>query len=284
MIELAIDRIAFSIGSKEIAWYGVLVASGFLLGMIVLNIQAKKRNVDAATIADLTVACVIGSIAGARLLFVLVNYRYYAENPAEIIRIDQGGLVFYGGFFGAFLSTGWLMRRRKLPFWRISDIFALAIPIGQAVGRMGCLVNGCCFGHPTESRPAIQYTNQAVEGIIDAQIRRGELKPDGFDTQCLPVVPSQIYQGLVNVGIFFALIVAARYIKRPGRLFALFMILYAASRFVNEFNRGDYLTYHFGLTPAQVICLFVLPAGIALFWYLGRSQANEDVPATDSKQ
>ena len=65
MIELAIDRIAFSIGSKEIAWYGVLVAGGFLLGMIVLNVQAKKRNVDAATIADLTVACVIGGLISA---------------------------------------------------------------------------------------------------------------------------------------------------------------------------------------------------------------------------
>ena len=282
MIELTIDRIAFSIGSKEIAWYGVLVASGFLLGMIVLNFQAKKRNVDAATVADLTVACVIGAIAGARLLFVLINYRYYAENPAEIIRIDQGGLVFFGGFFGGFLSIGWLVRRRKLSFWTISDIFALALPIGQAVGRIGCLVNGCCFGHPTESRPAIQYTNQAAEGILDAQVARGELKLDGFDPQCLPVLPSQIYQSLINVGIFVALIVAARYVKRPGRLFALFMIFYATARFFNEFNRGDYLTYHFGLTPAQVICLFVLPAGIALFCYLGCSKANKDVPVTDS--
>ena len=282
MIELAIDRIAFSIGSKEIAWYGVLVAGGFLLGMMVLNVQAEKRHVDTATVADLSVACVIGGIAGARLLFVLINYRYYAENPAQIIRIDQGGLVFYGGFFGAFLSTGWLVRRYKLPFWTIGDIFALAIPAGQAVGRMGCLVNGCCFGHPTESGPAIQYTNQAVEVIINAQKQRGELNPDGFDTQCLPVVPAQIYQGLINVGIFVALLVAARHVKRPGRLFALFMILYAAARFFNEFNRGDYLTYHFGLTPGQVICLFVLPAGIALFWHLGRRKANEDVPATDS--
>lgn len=285
MLTLSLDRIAYTLGPLTIHWYGVFVALGFFAGMVILKVQARKIGVSAVEVSDLAVACVVGGIVGARILYVLLNFGYYLKNPFEIIRIDQGGLVFYGGFFGALIVVSWLVRRKKLPFWASADIFAFALPAGQAIGRIGCLLNGCCFGRPTDNVPSILYTidatalnagvawdHSAAKLITEVQHLRHELPP--FEPHCLPVLPAQISQSLINVGIFLALVIAARKIRRPGRIAALFVILYSLGRFTNECFRGDYLALHWGghLTIAQVICIFLLPAGIALFWWLGKNQ------------
>ena len=209
---------------------------------------------------------IIGGVIGARILYVLQNWSDFRIRPEEIIRIDHGGLVFYGGFFGAVLAVGLYCRWKKLPVDEVADLAAPVLPLAHAVGRIGCFLNGCCFGKPFSHFPHVQYLPGSDVQLV--QHVKGLCPPDSAAP--LPVFPIQLAASLSNLAIFALLMFLEKRVKRRGQLFALYMILYSLARFLIEFGRGDYLTYLGPFTPAQVVCLGLFPAGAALFVILGR--------------
>jgi phosphatidylglycerol:prolipoprotein diacylglycerol transferase len=214
--------ILFKIGPITLHTYGLLVATGFLVGAMLMAYQAKKEGVDPQKALDLSFYVLIAAIAGSRILYVIVNYDDYINRPLDIFKIWEGGLVFYGGFIGAALFGFWYVKKEKLDSWHMADLAAPSIALGHAIGRWGCFASGSCYGRPTDSWLGVTFTN--INSIAPLGV---------------PLYPTQIFGSIMEFSIFLILIAVRPYQKFKGQLFIMWMMLYAAGRFVLEFFRGD---------------------------------------------
>ncbi len=230
-----LDPVAFTVLGRPIYWYGIMVALGFLAAVLQLNRLARREHFPEGLGSDLGMRVMLGGIVGARLAYVLANFSYYRAHPGEILRIDQGGLIFYGGFLLAVLAVVIYARRRHLPLWRVGDFTVSVLPLGHALGRVGCFLNGCCYGAPTD-RPWGTYVADAVRH------------------------PVQLYEAAFNLALFGALQLLLRR-NQPGRVVAVYLMAYGAWRFGIEFLRGDDRLRLSGLDLAQVLSLGLLLTG-----------------------
>ena len=244
------DKITFQVGGFNIYWYGVLVAIGFVVGLWTASRRALHAGIQGEIVADLGPWLLLGTLVGARALYVFSYWREsFAGKPLwELFNIRSGGLVYYGGFIGASLACILYVRLKKLALWKIADILAPSIALGYAIGRVGCLMNGCCYGRPTNLPWALHF-------------------PADHETRGQGVHPTQIYESALNLGLYGALAWLFRRRQFDGQVFATYLVSYAMLRAFVESFRGDYATYYFGghATPAQVLSLFIFAAG-ALLW------------------
>jgi len=255
------DPVAFNINGLHIRWYGICVATAFLVGFWVVRIRARRKGGEVARFEQLVFWGLLGGILGARILYVLQYWRRFADQPAEIVRIDHGGLVFYGGLIGAFGAVFLVSSLKSLNKRFVADIFAPALVLAHAIGRIGCFLNGCCFGKPYDGPLAVQYPPGSPACYVQQKL-------DLISTQameCLPVFPIQLLASAANLTVFVVLIVLEPHLKYKGQLFAVYVILYSAFRFGVEFGRGDYLVHYAGLTTAQIFCLILFPLAVAAF-------------------
>ncbi len=254
--------IAFHLGSLPVRWYGVMMALAFLAGLWTATRRARRVNVAGEIISDITLWLMLGSIIGARFVYVTTYWKTeFASQPlSEIFMIQHGGLVYYGGLIGATLAGMIFIRWKKLPLWKMADIFAPSIALGSVFGRIGCLLNGCCYGYACDLPWAIHF-------------------PADHETHGAAVHPTEIYDALLNLVLYFVLAWWFRRKKFDGQIFAAYLIGYAVFRSVAEHFRGDYPAdhVHHGLTSAQVVSLPLLAAGLALMFFLSRrARKNED--------
>jgi phosphatidylglycerol:prolipoprotein diacylglycerol transferase len=260
------DPVAFQLGPLSIRWYGILTAAGFLAGYLIASRRAPQRGVSREAIADLVFWIMVGGILGARLFYVVQNWSDFSGRLIEIIRIDHGGLVFYGGFCGACIAVAAVCRIKHLPMAAVADICAPALPVGHALGRVGCFLNGCCFGWPWRGACAVEYPHDT--GVMYVQKALGLLPPQAI--AATPVFPIQLVAAAMNLVIFATLLVIERRLRFRGQLFAAYLVLYGTGRFLVEFGRGDYLRCYAGLTPAQLLCFLLVAVGIVAFFLLRR--------------
>jgi phosphatidylglycerol:prolipoprotein diacylglycerol transferase len=254
------NPIAFRIGALSIHWYGILVALGFLSAVAMMQWNRRHADMTADQVADMTFFTLLGGILGARAWYVIEFWGEYRDHPLDIIMIQKGGLVYYGGFLLALVAIFWFCRRRGLSLVRVCDLGAVGLAVGHAVGRLGCFMQGCCHGRAASGWLAFQYPR--VGYVVDA---------DGHLLNPLlgqPVYPVQLLESagnlLLAVGLYFAL----RRL-RPGRTAALYMISYGTLRFCLEFLRGDHRDRLFGIfTPAQSLGLVLVPVGVAIWLIL----------------
>ena len=152
----------FKLGPVTVYTYGVLLAAAYLLGLRLAMSRAKSRGLDPNRTLDLGIAIIISALVGAKLLLLLVDFDRFRQNPAELFSIVRSGGVFYGGLIAAVSVAFWYMWRHKMPLWTTCDVFAPGIALGHAVGRLGCLMAGCCYGRETTVPWAITFTNPAA--------------------------------------------------------------------------------------------------------------------------
>lgn len=254
------DPVAFQIGRLTIRWYGVMVALGFLAAFQLVQHRGKRRGFGAGPAGDLTFVLMLGGLIGARALYVVQNWSSeFSGRWFEALRIDHGGLVFYGGFIGAAVAGGVMCRLRKWHFAEAADLVAPALALGHALGRIGCLINGCCFGRPWEGVYAVRYP--VSSGVLDVHVHRGLVGADAV--AALPVFPVQLIAAVANIALCLFLLYIEPRMRRRGQLFACYLVLYSATRFTIEYLRGDYLQMVGPFTPAQTICLALFPIGLA---------------------
>jgi len=246
-------RILFNIGSFSIYSYGVMIALAFIIGILLAVKEAKRKDEDPERIIDLSLYVILGALIGGRIGHVILYLNYYVVDWKRFFYFRQGGLSFLGGFILAFLLGSWYIRKHKLSFWKYTDIVAPSIALGLAIARIGCFLNGCCFGIVSEKYgirfPALHlppvYANHLANGLI----------PSG-SPYTLPVIPTQLYSSLGAFLIFLTLIWLKKKKRFDGFLFLSFLLFYSIGRFIIEFFRFSEEGYFFySLNLTQIICI-----------------------------
>ncbi|MEK7813719.1 MAG: prolipoprotein diacylglyceryl transferase [Candidatus Desantisbacteria bacterium] len=247
--------ILFSIGHLTIYSYGVMFATAFVVGIYLAQKKAACFGIESGEkgekkIIDLGVYILIAAIVGARFFYVISNLDWYIKHPIEIV-FSRTGFVFYGGFILAVITGIWYLRRHKLPALKIADIFAPSVAIGEAIGRIGCFLHGCCYGKPTSLPWHIHFPEGSLAGNVD-------------------VHPTQLYLSISNIIIFIILTTI-----KPGfdgKICSLYLILHALFRFVIEYWRGDSAAVFLKFTGAQLISVFMVICGVVL-WIKARKMS-----------
>jgi phosphatidylglycerol---prolipoprotein diacylglyceryl transferase len=245
--------ILLRLGGFSLHSYGLFIAAGFLLGIGLAVKEARRKGIPPEKILDLSFYIILSAILGSRLLFVLIHYPHYLDHPLDFFKVWEGGLVFYGGLILSFLTGLWYIRKLRLPFWGTADLLAPSIAIGQVFGRLGCFAAGCCFGQPTERPWGVTFHH-----------------PDSLAPTGVALHPTQLYEALAALLIFFILWFLKGRQKLPGRLFLYYLFLYGLSRWILEFYRGDYRGALFGSrwSDTQVISVILVFFSIILICYL----------------
>ena len=246
--------ILFSVFGKDIYSYGVMTALAYIAGNITWTWLPRRELRPEGFATDLGFWLMASGIVGSRLAYVAANWSYYRVNPLEIVRIDQGGLIFYGGFLLACAALVIFARRHRVPVWHMADFAIPALAIGHALGRMGCFLNGCCYGRPA---------GDAFCGIAYPPIcEPGKLFPS------VPLSPVQLIESACLLALWLVLVWAYPRRRKDGAVFALYLVLYPPIRFALEYLRGDERQSWLALDVAQVTSIGLFLAGILLLVFL----------------
>ncbi len=225
----------FRLGGLTFHWYGVLMAAGMLVGLLSWQCVTRRRPRPPAFYSDLLFWIVISGIVGARIAYVASHWSDFAEQPYDILRVHQGGLVFYGGFLATTLALWLFSRFHREPFGRVADLVVTSVPLGHAFGRIGCLMHGCCHGSLFHGFCGVSYPAQSM--AWQGQVEAGLISEHAACS--LPVHPVQVYEALLNLVIYVWLLLAYRRPHRDGRIVAIYLMAYPVARFALEFLRGD---------------------------------------------
>lgn len=250
MIQYVPPRNLFSIGHFTLYYWGVMFVIAFLVALFLILREAKKQEIDTRHIYNIALIVLLSILVGSRLFYVFEHLHYFILNPLEIINISHGGMASYGGLILA-LFFGWLYvkKQKDLSFGKTLDLFAPYLALALSIGRIGCFLNGCCYGKPTQF-----FTKFGINFIFP------------LSNTALPRHPTQLYLLLANLAIFFIIIgfrnlrekgKKTRFkllLKKSGSLFLFFLFFYSIFRFSIDFIRV-YEHYFLGLAISQWFCL-----------------------------
>jgi phosphatidylglycerol:prolipoprotein diacylglycerol transferase len=247
-------RTLFEIGRISIRSYGVMLAIAFWIAIELSARIARKRGLDATIILDLGIVVLISSVVGSRLLYILTHISEYENDVLGIFRIWEGGLTFYGGLLAAFVFGISYLRRRGVPVGEVTDIVAPQIALGIAFARVGCFLNGCCFGKESTLPWACRFP-------VDSQA--------GWVMGGSAVHPVQLYGVIANLLIFLFLSELLKRSKHAGVVFYSFLVTYGIWRFAIDYIRHYEDHMYVGLlggtmTWNQVVSIGVAAVGLIL--------------------
>jgi phosphatidylglycerol---prolipoprotein diacylglyceryl transferase len=249
----------FSIGPLTLHTYGLLIAIGFITGLIIAIRTGKRHGIDSQRIMDISFLLIISGIIGSRIAYVLMNISYYMTNPLGVFKLWEGGLVFSGGLLAAIIVIYFYFRHHKFNMLQMGDIFAPSIAIGQAIGRLGCFMAGCCYGKPTSAPWSVIFTN-----------------PRSIAPLNIPLHPTQLYDFLSNSLIFIIVMILSARKKFNGQVFVWFLIMHSVARLLIERFRGDDrgLFPGTGWTMTQFMAILILLSSLSALFYL-KSKHNK---------
>jgi phosphatidylglycerol---prolipoprotein diacylglyceryl transferase len=257
------------IGNLFIPSYGVLVALGFLVGILVTRVLARRRGLDAEFVVGAALYTALVGLAGAKLALILQDFSYYMRNPAQLISMNmlQSAGIFYGGVVAGLIFFIWYLRKHRMDIASTADCLAPGLAIGHALGRMGCFFGGCCFGESCALPWAVTYTNPDVRDFSNVPLN-------------VPLHPTQLYEAFTEFAIFLVLMAVFSRLQVPGRILGLFLVLSSAGRFVVEFFRSHDVGDPFGLSlsVAQWTALFLAAGGLWLLLRKPTSSPQKSFP------
>ena len=265
MLRFNIDPVLVHLGPLAISWYGLAVATGILVGVWLTTREAARKGLAVEPVMDLIFWIAAGGLVGARLLYVLDRWPVFAADPLQIFAIHTGGLSIMGAILGGGLTAALLGRRKGLPIRRLFDAAAPGIVLGQAIGRFGCLFTGDTVGRPTDGTWGIMYLNPMA--------RPPQL---GVAYQ-----PAFFYEQLWDVLVFVIIWRLRKHITADGRLFALYLGLYAVGKFAITFVRLDPV-YVWGLQQSHFVALGLLAFAIGWGIWGQASQRRIGTPKLSS--
>lgn len=232
-----------SIGPFTIHTYGFFVAFGFAVGILTAVKVGKTQGLPPQLVMDMAFVMIVCAIVGSRLFYVLINFSYYKAHPLDVFKLWQGGLVFSGGLVATAAAMVWYLRRHRLSFWSTGDLWAPSLALGQAIGRIGCFMAGCCYGRPTDSACSVVFTH-----------------PKSLAPLNIPLYPTQLFEAFSGFLIFLVLIFLHGKRKFEGQVFLWYLILHSTARLFVERFRGD----ERGLIPGTEMSATQLVATLVL--------------------
>lgn len=251
-----IDPVAISIGPLSIRWYGIIMASAFLLGIYLAYQRAQRNNIDPNHILNMVTLIIPASIIGARLYYVIFTWDNYRNAPLEAFAIWHGGLAIHGGIAGGLLAGLFYVYRYKIPVWKTADIIAPSLILGQAIGRWGNFINQEAHGGPvTEQFMSYFPTFIKNQMFIDGQYYH----------------PTFLYESIWDFAVFIILTLRWPYKKVEGEIAFLYLILYSIGRFFIEGLRTDSLMFG-PIRVAQLVSIILIIVGSAgIVWLRKRN-------------
>lgn len=257
------DLLGHQFGPFTLHTYGMLVALGFVAALLVVMRGSRREGLPTEPVLDLAFVAVLAAIVGSRLLYVLFNLREYLANPLGIFKIWEGGLVFHGGLLLAIPACLAFVRRSNLPAWATADVFAPAIALGQAIGRIGCFAAGCCYGAPWDPPFCVTFTH-----------------PEALAPLNVPLFPSQLFAFASGLVVFAALAAYRPHRRAPGQVFWLYLVLASAARLAEDAFRGTdaKLAVLPWLSATQAISLGIGIVALLLFLAFGRRAGRLTLP------
>lgn len=247
--------VLYKLGPIHIYTYGFFLALAFLSAIYLSAREAERLGLSRARFYDLCFYAVLGALAGSRLLYIITELPTFVAHPLKIFALWEGGLIFHGGLVGATAAALYFMRRHSIPWRPAFDSLAIGMPVGQALGRVGCFMAGCCYGGPSDLPWSVVFTN-----------------PETLCPIKEPLHPSQLYEAVLLMGVFGTLYWLRTRKRFQGQLMLTYFMLAGTVRFVTEFfrnpvdYRGPILIFNWPLT--QVVALGIaLVSGILLWWF-----------------
>ena len=247
-----LDRVAFQLGPISIYWYGIIIASGVLIGLILANREGKRLGLPKDTFTDLLVWAVPFSLIGARTYYVIFQWDVYKHQPEKIIAIWEGGIAIHGALIGAVLTAIVFARMKGISFWKLADIAAPRVLLGQAIGRWGNFMNQEAHGGPV--------TREFLEGLLLPDVIINQMYIDGVYYH-----PTFLYESLWSfIGVILLLVLRRKAPLRRGEVFLTYIIWYSIGRFFIEGLRTDSLMLADTIRIAQVVSVAAIVFSIVL--------------------
>jgi phosphatidylglycerol:prolipoprotein diacylglycerol transferase len=209
-----------------------MLALAFMASVALARIQAKEENISPDLIFNFAFLIFVSGIIGARIFYIIENAGYYIKRPIDIIMLQQGGLSWFGGLTFSIVCGIIYLKKKRVSVYKIFDLAAPFLALAQSIGRVGCLLNGCCFGRVSKF------------GIY-------------FPVHNAVIIPTQIYSSLALVLIFIILRFLQDRPHRTGEIFFAYLLLYSLKRFFIEFWRADNPSVLFGLTLFQALSIII---------------------------
>ncbi len=262
-------RYLLTIKDFNLPAYGVMAVIGYLVGMYFINKEANRNKIEPILIQSLTMWIIVGMLIGARIWYVWENWYQFSSDPISIFKLWEGGMVFYGGFIGGFIGGIVFIKLAKLPLLKVMDITAPGIAIAISIGRIGCFLNGCCYGRITDSFIGVKFPARWYPPAFVDHLQRG-LISSGAE-QCLPVIPTQLISTL-NLFLIFLILWNIRTKKIfNGFIFALFIGLYGFHRFIVDFFRhyseNALILKYLSLSQVLSIIMMLISAVVIITFY-----------------
>lgn len=256
MFTVSIDPIIFSWGHFALRWYSLIVLAAVLVGMRLSVKEAERKGFLKDVVSDLILWLLPAGVVGARLFHVLDHWPHeYAVDPIRILYIWEGGLAIWGAVVGGLVALAAFAWRKRWPLPRLLDTFAPGLVLAQGIGRLACIITGDAVGRPTTGPFGVAYTN-----------------PHAMVSQLgVYYTPTPIYELLMNLAIFALLWRLRKRALPDGTLFLVYLVTYAAGRFLITFW-SSYQTVALGLNQAQLVSLVALGIGLPLLVYLLRQR------------
>lgn len=248
------------IGRFTLHGYSMMIAIGFIVAMGVCLLKAKKDNKDSDVITDIGLISVLAGFLGAKILYIIVDYKELFSNPKNVIGFPQifSGFVVYGGIIGGALGVFIYSKVKKINFLEYLDYMIPFIAVVQGFGRIGCFLAGCCYGGPTDS----------FLGVVFPQ---GSIAPSG-----IKLWPTQLFSAIGDFAIAGILIAISYKNKKHGNICILYVILYGVGRFIVEFFRNDLRGNIGAFSTSQFISLIMVPIAIVLGILLNFVKKNKE--------
>jgi phosphatidylglycerol:prolipoprotein diacylglycerol transferase len=258
----------FHVGRFFLPTYGLLVATGVLVGLWISVRNSARQGIDPDKAWNLGILVVLAGILGAKILYIVVDWNYYASHPREIFSLGtlQAGGVFSGGFLAALVVAAWYMRKHRLPTLATCDAFAPGLALGHAIGRVGCFAAGCCYGKHTDHFWGVTFTNPLANLRSSTPLN-------------VPLEPTQLFESAVELANFFILMWLLKRRVFDGQVIGAYLFLYGVARFFLEFLRDDPgrgVVFGGAMSGTQLISIFLVISG-GLIWWI--RPAMKGVPA-----
>lgn len=245
-------KILFHIGSTPVYSYGLMVSLGVIAAFICGIICGKDRNFKTDKTIYMILFVFLSGLAGAKILFIILHLNNFTDLHDGIFHITGSGLAWHGGVAGGILFMIYFSRTEKIPFFDVADLSVLCGILGLVFGRIGCFLNGCCYGKPSSLPWAVIFP------------RAGDF----------PRHPTQIYESSLDLVVFLILLYLWKKNRYRGEVFCGFILLYGLVRFTVEFWREHFLPLTLGLTVAQLISIGMMITGLILYWKIRRATYN----------